>query len=76
MSLQRESVSKEFFREIELEGKKDFVLYFGFLSLNHFYKRELEGKVKRLASGKCSILIQVSEKTIKQRVLIVLMRKR
>ena len=77
MSLQRESVSKEFFREIELEGKKDFVLYFGFLSLNHFYKRELEGKVKRLASGKCSILIQVlSEKTIKQRVPIVLMRKR
>lgn len=80
MSLQRQRVSKEFFfffREMGLEGNKDFVLYFGSQNLNPFYKRVLGRNVQRLVSGKCSILIQVlSEKKIKQRVLIVLMWKR
>ena len=52
MSLQRESISNNVFREMELEGKKDFVLYFGFQSLNHFYKRAPEREVRMPASGK------------------------
>lgn len=52
MPLQRESISNNVFREMELEGKKDFVLYFGFQSLNRFYKRAPEREVAMPASGK------------------------
>lgn len=64
-----------FFREIDLERKEDFVLYFGFQSLHHFCKRALQIKVRKLASGKRSIVIPVlsEEKAIEQRVLVVLM---
>lgn len=78
MSLQRQRVSKEFFfffleRWAWRETKILFYI-FGCQNLNPFYKRVLGRNVQRLVSGKCSILIQVlSEKKIKQRVLIVLM---
>lgn len=85
MPLQRESVSKELYVFIYLllfqrqnwREEKDFVLHFVCASLTHFYKREPEGEVRGLASGKGSTLIQVSsEKTVEQRVLVVLMWKR
>lgn len=58
---------KNFFREMELEGRKDFVLYFRFQSFHHLSKRALERKIRKLVSGKCSIVTQVlSEKKIKQ----------